>query len=182
MDFLEKDENSRLCPGKKDTITRKKHKWQKRFLNDSLQNLFKDFCAEVPQFKLSYATCCKFRPFWIVFPKVTDRGTCKCVQHENMYLLVDKLHAKKLIEQKSSYELCKTLCCEGDHLKEKCLERRCSLCINKTMVTLPTCEENDTIIYHQWVTKKVPNTVKGNKKVCQKSVKEEYISTNKNIL
>lgn len=43
MDFLEKDDDSRLCPGKRDTVTRKQDKRQKRYLNDSLKNLLKDF-------------------------------------------------------------------------------------------------------------------------------------------
>lgn len=73
IEFLEKDENSRLCPGKKDTITRNKDKRQKRYLNDSLLNLHKEFCLEFPHIKKSYASFCRFRPFWIVFPKVTDR-------------------------------------------------------------------------------------------------------------
>lgn len=46
VDFLEKDYNSRLCPGKRDTVTRKQDKRQKRYLNDSLKNLLKDLCAE----------------------------------------------------------------------------------------------------------------------------------------
>lgn len=117
LDFLDKDDSSRLCPGKRDTITRKQEKRQKRYLNDSLINLHKDFCAELPQLKMSCATFCKLRPFWIVFPKVTDRDTCKCVLHENMSLLIEKLYNKKVIGLKSHYELCKDLCCEGDHLK-----------------------------------------------------------------
>lgn len=51
IEFLEKDENSRLCPGKKDTITRNKDKRQKRYLNDSLLNLHKEFCLEFPHIK-----------------------------------------------------------------------------------------------------------------------------------
>lgn len=38
VDFLEKDDNSRLCPGKRDTVTRKQDKRQKRYLNDFLTN------------------------------------------------------------------------------------------------------------------------------------------------
>lgn len=115
VDFLEKYDNSRLCPGKIDTVTRKQDKRQKRYLNDPLKNLLEDFCAEQPQLKMSYSTFCKFRTFWIVFPKVSDRNSCKCVLHENMTLLVRKLYSKKVIGLKSSYELCKDLCCEGEH-------------------------------------------------------------------
>lgn len=59
--FLEQDENSRLAPGKKDTKTMNKDKRQKRFLNDTLQNLHKKFINESP-----YSHFCQFRPFWVV--------------------------------------------------------------------------------------------------------------------
>lgn len=138
VDFLEKDYNSRLCPGKRDTVTRKQDKGQKRYLNDSLKNVLKDLCAEHIK-KTSYSTFCKCRPFWIMFPKVSDRNSCKCVLHENMTLLVRKLNSKKVIGLKSSYELCKDLCCKGGHLKEKFLERRCNRCKNKMINMLSTC-------------------------------------------
>ena len=41
--FLEMDISSTLAPGKKDTITRKGLKKQKRYLNDTLKNLHKKF-------------------------------------------------------------------------------------------------------------------------------------------
>lgn len=41
--FLECDENSRMCPGKKDTLTRNKVKKQKILLNDSLKILYRKF-------------------------------------------------------------------------------------------------------------------------------------------
>lgn len=63
--FLEEDSSSTLCPGKKDTITRKKCKKQKIYLNENLQNLQKDFCSKFPQFHIGYSTFCKFRPFWL---------------------------------------------------------------------------------------------------------------------
>lgn len=92
---------------------------------------------------------------------MTDRDTCKCVVHENMSLLVDKLFNKKVIEQNSPNQLCKDLSCESEHLKEKCLERQCNVCEHKKITILSSCVENDTITYLQWVTKKVPITVKG---------------------
>lgn len=95
-----------------------------------------------------------------------------------MSLLVERLHGKKAILHKSTYELCKDLCCASDNLRIiTCLERCCSKCKNKMTALLSTCEENDTITYHQWETKKVPITVKGIEKICQKSVKEQYTST-----
>lgn len=48
QEFLERDVNTRLLPGKSDTITKNKVKMQKRVLNDTLHNLHKSFCVEYP--------------------------------------------------------------------------------------------------------------------------------------
>lgn len=76
--FLERDDNSRATTGKRDTITRKKLKMQKRLLSDSLKNLHKKFKAEKPNIKISYSEFCKRKPFWVVHPSVKDRETCLC--------------------------------------------------------------------------------------------------------
>lgn len=46
---------------------------------------------------------------------------------------------------------------------------------------LSSCVENDTITYQQWVTKRVSFTVKGVEKICQKTLKEEFTTTNKKL-
>lgn len=67
--------NTRLLPGKTDTITKNKVKMQKRILNDTLQNLHKSFCAEYPGARCSYASFCRWKPFWIIDPKCDQRVT-----------------------------------------------------------------------------------------------------------
>ena len=52
-EFFERDDVSRMCPGKKDCISRNKVKKQKRVLNDTLQNLYKSFSHSV-NYKISY--------------------------------------------------------------------------------------------------------------------------------
>ena len=81
--FLERDDNSRVMPGKKDTITRSKVKKQKHLLTDSLRNLHAKFATECPHMKLSYSQFCRYRPFWVVHPSQRDRDTCMCKVHEN---------------------------------------------------------------------------------------------------
>ena len=44
--FLRRDINSTVAPGKRDTITRKGLKKQKRYLNDSLKTLHERFVKE----------------------------------------------------------------------------------------------------------------------------------------
>lgn len=170
-DFLEKDEHSRMCPGAKDTITLKKDKRQKRYLNDTMLNLYKIFSTENSQLKLSYASFCKLRLFWIVMPKVTDRDTCLCTLHENMNLLVSKLFHNKVIKENSPKEVCKTLCCKNEHLSEKCLIRACKKC-KTNKIEILDCDLNQEIGFEQWFSKKTVIMVKGKEKICRKSVKE----------
>lgn len=62
--FLEDDEHTRMAPGKKECITRKKCKMQKRYLNDDMKKLYLKFIA-THNYAIGYSTFCKYRPFWI---------------------------------------------------------------------------------------------------------------------
>ena len=44
--FYERDDVSRVCPGVKDTVTRRGLKKQKRLLNDTIKNLHEKFTQE----------------------------------------------------------------------------------------------------------------------------------------
>ncbi|KAK0167717.1 hypothetical protein PV327_001589 [Microctonus hyperodae] len=68
-DFFEKDCNSRLYPGKKDSVTRNKIEKQKRLLLNSMKNLHTKF-METENAVLSYAMFCRLRPFWVVTPNI----------------------------------------------------------------------------------------------------------------
>lgn len=91
--FLEEDENSRICPGKNEFVSKGKIKKQKRYLTDSLKNLHKKYIA-TSQYKISYSSFCKLRPFWIRIASVNIRDTCLCKVHENMELVVTALRKK----------------------------------------------------------------------------------------
>ncbi|CAH1118147.1 unnamed protein product [Phaedon cochleariae] len=169
--FLERDENSRLTAGKKETITRQKNKKQRRLLNDTLINLHKKFVASHPEHKkMSYATFSKLRPFWILKPSHRDRDTCLCKQHANISLIVQSLKSHKIINESTINEVIKTLCC-GDSPQEKCLERSCSLCIDR-VPHFNDFDEHGVISYQTWAIKKEEVFIKGQKKVCSKTVKE----------
>jgi hypothetical protein len=73
--FYERYDVSRMTAGKKETVTRKKIKKQRRFLLDTLTNLYLKFKSETNVF-VSYSQFCKFRPFWVLRPKISDRETC----------------------------------------------------------------------------------------------------------
>lgn len=89
--FFLDDEQSRIANGKKLTITRNKVKMQKRFLNDTMHILHKQFLQEHQLLKLSYVSFTRLRPFWVLPPSEKDRDTCLCKACENPRLLVEKL-------------------------------------------------------------------------------------------
>ena len=100
--FYLRDDVNRQTPGKKNTITLRKIKKQRRLLCDSRKNLHRKFVAEHGQ-NISYAFFCRERPFWVVTPQERDRETCQCKTHENLQFMVDKMH-KLGLSQSSNLE------------------------------------------------------------------------------
>lgn len=179
VEFLESDENSRMMPGKRDTITKNKSKKQKRLLNGTLKKLFKKFRTDNPGLKMSYSYFSKVRPFWVLEPEVGKRDTCMCIMHENFSLLVRKLNCLNIIEEKSPDDLINSITCEN--LTEACLERKCVKCSAKKIILLEYDEEEKTN-YEKWITKKVPQIVKGVEKMCQKTFKDTIELTKKELV
>lgn len=169
--FLERDDNSRMTAGKKESITKNKEKKQKRYLNDSLRKLHNKFLKENPRFlNLSYSMFCKLRPFWIVTPLVTARDTCLCKVHANFGLLITALKKKDLIVEKTPTELVQSLCCPGETLQEQCLTRECSMCMTKD-VQFNNFDSLECTSYEKWVTRKESVMIKGVLKQTQKTIK-----------
>lgn len=180
--FLAKDECSRLTAGKKETITVKKMKKQRRLLNESLKDLHKKFIFEYPIYKnMSYSVFCKFRPFWVMNPSVSNRNTCLCKTHENVKLLMTRIVQQKILNERSESELVKSLCCEKAHVDEACLERKCSSCKHKTITTNKFNSEELTY-YDEWKNIKVDLIIKGQLKTCKKVTKERITCTQGDLL
>lgn len=179
QDFLLDDEYSTSTSGKKETITRKKIKKQIRFLNDSLINLHKLFVKKTG-IQISYETFRRYRPFWILFPKVAARNTCLCVIHANTNFVVQALNHAKIIPFKSTTELLKFVCC-NNALSVCCLVGECPTCKDKS-ITPNDFDDNDSIVYERWVTKDVTVVIKGTSKKCKKTLKEKVQTTKKNLL
>lgn len=133
--FLEEDCNSKLCPGKKDYISKNKVTKQKRYLCDTMGNLHKKFLECNPDMLLSYAFFCKNRPFWIVSRKVTARDTCGCTYCMNMALIIQTLHRLDVIEVSNPTEVTRVFCCE--HKTATCLLRECLACIENKICYKP---------------------------------------------
>lgn len=152
--FFEEDTNGRVAAGKKEFIKKKGVKKQKRYLNDNLKNLHEIFLKE--QCSVSYSSFCKYRPYWVVFPKV-GRDTCQCKLHYNVNLLIRALKNAQIISESSGTHVINSLCCD---VKQKCLERSCEFCANKVLnyhefenyIPSVGCREK-TVCRKRWKTK-----------------------------
>ena len=56
--FFQRDDSSRLLPGKRDTVTRRRVKMQKRLLSDSMATLHAKFRYEHADIDICYSTFC----------------------------------------------------------------------------------------------------------------------------
>jgi len=136
-------------PGKKDTITRRKMKRQKRLLNDSLQSSHLKYNAEYPNEAMSYSLFCRLRPFWVRLPEDRDRETCLCKQHENMGFIVEVLHRKKVLETKDVEVLAESVTC-GQSMSKDCAYGTCPTCRSTEVSMSPTFDPHEVVKYFEW--------------------------------
>nr|CAI5822123.1 unnamed protein product [Callosobruchus analis] len=146
--FLQEDVHSRICPGKKDYVTKNKVTCQKRFLTNTLKNLFKEYCNKYPDIKVSYTFFCRCKPFWIKFMKVASRDTCQCMTHSNMELIVDCLWQNKVLPYRTSSQIVGSITCEN--LNVLCLLRKCSNCALYKLKCDEKYDSDKVVSYYQW--------------------------------
>lgn len=168
--FLEADDNSTLCPGKHDTITRNGVKKQKRYLNNTLKNLHIKFNA-THNVKISYTSFCSLRPFWIVSPDVHKRDTCLCIKHANMKMIVGRLYKLKVLNSSNMDDLIDDLTCKGQN--DDCMKRTCQRCKTNKINYSPTDLDVNTS-FEKWVTLKEKRVIGKTKseKIVQKTTKQ----------
>lgn len=152
QEFFEDDANSRLAAGKKEFITRKQVKKQKRYLNDSLLKLHKKFLKTTPLI-ISYSLFSRLRPFWVVPPTLSNRETCTCTYHENMDLKIAALRTANILAVHNHQSLLEELCC--NRYAERCLQRICDDCGQRSL-TYKEYDNSKSIVLKQWVSKKEP--------------------------
>jgi hypothetical protein len=147
-DFYDRDDNSRLTTGRKDTRTKNQIKKQRRILMDSVSNLYEKFLIDYPEQQISYAYFAKCRPFYVLPPQIRDRETCLCKLHDNCQLLCDRLFQLKVIPTKNLEVLMQYLVCSMQN--KKCVWQECMECKNKQLVEPDF--NNVPITVHQWQT------------------------------
>ncbi|KAF9417738.1 hypothetical protein HW555_005245 [Spodoptera exigua] len=148
--FFEDDSNSRQAAGKKEFVSRKQVKKQKRYLLDTMKNLHKKFLKTTPCV-ISYSLFTRLRPFWVVPPTLSNRETCSCTIHENMNLQLAALKKANITTVSNHQNMLELLCC--DRYSERCLERTCDNCCSKTL-TYTEFDNSKPILIKQWVSKK----------------------------
>ena len=87
-EFLERDDASCLCPGKKDCVSvmledGRKEKVQKRLLLSNLKEIYQHFVTENPAVKVRFSTFAMLQPKWCV-----PVGSS---QTHNVYILINKM-------------------------------------------------------------------------------------------
>ncbi len=84
-EFLSRDDNSRVLPGKADAIKVGSDKVQKRVLNDYMYNLHTKFLAET-SYKVSRSAFYHKKPRSIAHVNFSSRSVCLCQKHQNFAL------------------------------------------------------------------------------------------------
>lgn len=174
------DEYSRLTSGKKDRYhNEKKSKTTNPFF-ERFTSEFTYVFVNKSGVNISYETFRRYRPFWILFPKVDARNTCLSAIHANNNFIIRSLYNAKMIPYKSITNLLKDLCCNIT-LSVACLENKCFGCKDKTLQCNPF-NVHDTVSFERWITKTVSVVVKNTTKQCRKTIKEKVQTTKKSLL
>ena len=124
VQFFEREDNSRVQPGKCDVKKVGKGKGnskQVHVLTDYLNNLYVKFRSENPGLAISFTSFTRARPKHVLLTSFISRHTCLCTKHQNAALTVKTLRAagmiipsnpEKVIDNKPSSESIR------DHIEE----------------------------------------------------------------
>ncbi|XP_078616892.1 uncharacterized protein LOC144885097 [Branchiostoma floridae x Branchiostoma japonicum] len=96
-DFMEREDNSRIMPGKNDYKKIGKNKVQVRVLTNYLTSLREKFVSENPDIKISLSVFARLRPPNIKLASFLSRNTCLCTKHQNFALKLKTLKEKGLV-------------------------------------------------------------------------------------
>ena len=175
MCFYNRNDNSRLMAGMRQTKTRKKIKKQRRVLLHNLKVLYNKFLSE-EKTKLSYSQFCRLRPFYVVFPRQSDRNTCACKICDNTQLMADSLVENKAISSSDIEQLVNHVVC--DRKDQKCMYGESAVCkekgieVNKDVLDIE-------IKWFQWRTRKEKRIIKQGGKEIERditiTVKDEIV-------
>ena len=101
--------------------------------------------------RMSYSLFCRLRPFWILFPKASDRSTCLCKTHENLLYKIEKLHQLKVTDTTNVTFLANEITCSTDSLS--CMYREYFVCLKRE----PHINQDDLgcqVYWNMWETRR----------------------------
>lgn len=180
LEFFLDDEITTQSPNKNDFLTFKKEKRLKRYLNDTLSNLYIQF-KQRTKIKICFNTFLKYKPFFVVYLKCNARNTCACVKHLNMQLKLDRLRELKIIESSNLSDLMSKLTCNSERA-EKCM---LALCLHCKIKMLTTFEYATDITSHYYIWDRAEEermNKKGEKYVFKAMTKRKIIETQEKIV
>lgn len=96
---------------------------------NTLKELYKKYRAEGGTAKLTALK--KYRPFYVLRPKLSNRETCGCVKNENFFIKIAKLNSLGMIETTNLNEMLLNVVCDLN--SKACAYGECSTCVNKCM-------------------------------------------------
>ncbi|XP_071944232.1 uncharacterized protein [Antedon mediterranea] len=169
--FYENDDNSRICPGKKDKVSVRgkdgeKIEHQKRLVLLNLKELHAAWKTVYPQKKIGFSSFAALRPKWCVLAGASGtHSVCVCKYHQNPKLMTSCLPY-------SVHDLMSKAVCSPE--EEVCMMGQCKQCPGRVGVInfLTNCEEIadvEELTYTQWV------SVDRTKLVTLVEPKEEFI-------
>ena len=171
------DDNSTIDPSKKASKTCRGITKQRQYLNGSLIDLHDKFCR-TSEFIVSYKTFTRYRPWYCVTHRISERDTCACTLHENAGELIKAMFKENLIDSNSTHKVIQNLVCEKP--TEECLQRSCLLCKHKKVsFDLKNVDKNKQFTYLKWLTVKEDRiSAKTKKPIVVQVTKKELRTTN----
>lgn len=180
--FYERDDNSIATAGKKEVKTLKKETRQRRYLLGTLKQLHRKYKSEGG--RISFATFKRYRPFYILSPKVNTRNTCACKRHENLQMKANQLKSMCITDTKSLDDLLLMVVCDAK--KKECAYGECENCKDKAVeFKLDGKNLHDSVSWSEWTLKNHEYDDKKNdglKKVAKKIIKEKKVDTLQKLL
>ena len=97
VEFYERDDVSRMCPGKKDCVSTRNtdgsKRVQKRLLLAYISEMYANFKAEFPSLKIEFSTFVLLRPKWCMPVGVAgSHNVCVCTYHQNVKLMLNTVN------------------------------------------------------------------------------------------
>ena len=154
VSFYEMDENSRVCPGKKDKVSIRgkdgeKIEHQKRLVLSNLKELHVAWKTAHPDQKVGFSSFAALRPKWCVLAGASGtHSVCVCKYHQN-----PKLMAASCLSYSVQDLMSKAVCSLEE---ERCMMGQCKECPGRQGVIDFLSNSDDLVdmeevTYRQWV-------------------------------